>query len=120
MMNCQAVNQTNLLKNHLECKIPIQKSSVLRIVLTFILQQLKSHNDYRNNLKKNHTKFAELMNKHPVYLLIICLSLIFSSCMHEDFDDKIRDASLFDSQNFVYEGLKQFYLYKSNKEVLAD
>ncbi|HLS31866.1 MAG TPA: S41 family peptidase [Flavobacteriaceae bacterium] len=60
------------------------------------------------------------MKKYSLYLLSICLLLIFSSCFHEDFDDKIRDASLLNNQNFVYEGLKEFYLYKANKEVLAD
>lgn len=60
------------------------------------------------------------MKNSPLYLFSICLLLILSSCMHEDFDDKIRDASLLDNQSFVYHGLKQFYLYKENKEVLDD
>lgn len=60
------------------------------------------------------------MKKYPIYLLTICLLFIFTSCMHEDFDDKISNATVLDNQNFVYEGLKQFYLYKANKEVLAD
>lgn len=54
------------------------------------------------------------------YILSIGLLLLFASCFNDDFDDHIRDSSILENQNFVYQGLKNFYLYKANKEVLAD
>ncbi len=58
------------------------------------------------------------MKRNTLLLLSIFLFTLISC--YEDFDDKIRNASLADTQNFVYKGLKQFYLYKENKQELAD
>lgn len=54
-------------------------------------------------------------------VLLLALGLIFCvvSC-YDDYDDKIREASVTESQNFVYQGMKYFYLYKEDKAVLGD
>src|SRR5690625_890824 len=60
------------------------------------------------------------MRKISFCIFSFIILIITASCFHEDFDDKIKDASVLHTQNFVYEGLKQFYLYKSDKEELSD
>lgn len=59
------------------------------------------------------------MKKFSLFLFVFSLSLVFSSCF-EDQDDVLNPPSNLDVQNFVYRGMKQYYLYKSKDEVLDD
>lgn len=60
------------------------------------------------------------MKKLKIYGWSLAIILFCCSCFHDDFDDQIRESSLLENQNFVYQGLKLFYLYKGEKAVLAD
>lgn len=57
--------------------------------------------------------------KIRIYILLLTISLSFSSCF-EDNDDKIHPASTLDIQNFIHRGLNYYYLYKADHGRLAD
>lgn len=62
------------------------------------------------------------MKKQTLFLLLISTALLLTSCSKDDQDDKPQGDEPGKSgvKSFVYEGLKLFYLYKSEDEVLAD
>lgn len=60
------------------------------------------------------------MKKIKLYVWSMMILLLLTSCFHDDFDDQIRESTLLENQNFVYQGMKFFYLYKGEKEVLTD
>lgn len=57
--------------------------------------------------------------KKTTILLLLSVSLVFSSCF-KDKDDVLQVASTLDIQNFIYRGLNFFYLYKADTPELAD
>ncbi len=59
------------------------------------------------------------MQKKSSWLLILVIFLTLASC-RDDLDDQIRTHSVSDTQNFVYDAMQLFYLYKAEKEVLGD
>jgi len=56
--------------------------------------------------------------KKKIFLLLIVISSVFTSCF-EDLDDNIQIASELDIQNFIYRGLNFFYLYKADNTELS-
>ncbi len=56
--------------------------------------------------------------KRYFLLLLICLSTLSLSSCYDDNDDVVQPASNLDVNNFVYRGMKLFYLYKDKDPVL--
>lgn len=59
------------------------------------------------------------MQKKSRWFLLLVAFLSLASC-RDDLDDQMRTHSVSDTQNFVYDAMQLFYLYKSEKEVLGD
>ncbi|MCW9037816.1 S41 family peptidase, partial [Altibacter sp.] len=57
--------------------------------------------------------------KKTTLLLLICVSITFTSCF-EDRDDNEQVSTTLDIQNFIYRGLNFFYLYKAETPELAN
>lgn len=64
-------------------------------------------------------KINQMKRKCLLIFVLLFIASMVSSCF-DDQDDIIHQPSDLDNQNFVYRGLKQFYLYKSEDEVLDD
>ncbi len=60
------------------------------------------------------------MKKGRYLMLILFAFLIVSGCRDNDIDDQPVVLKASDTQNFVYDAMQIFYLYKGEKEVLAD
>lgn len=59
------------------------------------------------------------MKKITPFLLVLMSIFTLSACF-DDRDDVIIPATDLEVKDFVYQGMKLFYLYKSQEEVLAD
>lgn len=59
------------------------------------------------------------MKKTYSLLLLIIFSLVVTSCF-KDRDDDFQQASTIEIQDFIYNAMQTFYLYKADKPVLAN
>ena len=59
------------------------------------------------------------MKKTYSLLLLIIFSLVVTSCF-KDRDDDFQQASTIEIQDFIYNAMQTFYLYKADKSVLAN